>query len=248
VGLTWRRFFRALIATVAVAAAGGCRRALPTESGTFTIADAAGADRTIPIPGTGGDGGGGFDAPSTQDATAMCPPGAPTFDACGCGCCGPPLSKACYYPELGQSIATVPNPTPTNCNIAGCSAGVHYECCAGPGAPPAAGASTCYTIDKSQNGGYHITLQEGGLCTILHVTAYTGSTFPISVPQGFNASGGLSGVCNGDYAVLAIGGLGSVAISSASDKLDVHVVLFFDRNGTVEAKRIDADQVAYCNG
>ena len=138
----------------------------------------------------------------------------------------------------------------TSARAVGCSAGVHNVCCAGPGSPAAPGVTYCYDIDRSAAGGYHITMIEGGgLCTILHVTAFPCDMFPISVPPGYSASGGLDGVCNGNAAELAIGGMGSVAISSATGKLDVHVVLFFDRNGTIESKRIDVDQLdVLCNG
>jgi len=239
-------------------ASAGCHRTLPAPEGTFVPADAGAGDQATIPPADGGDadrtsapdGGAGdaVDALRPTDAAAVCPPNAATLDVCGCGCCGAPAKNACYYPELGQSIATIPNPTPTNCQNVGCSAGVHNVCCAGPGSPAPAGVTYCYDVDRSATGGYHITMNEGGgLCTLLHVTAYSGDMFPISVPPGYNASGGLDGVCNGNAAWLAIGGLGSVAITNG--RLDVHVVLFFDRNGTVDSKRIDVDQLdVLCNG
>lgn len=212
---------------------------------TILPADAASADQAS-APDVGG--GNPPDALRPVDSAVACPANAPTLDVCGCGCCGAPAKNACYYPELGQSTATIPNPAPTNCANVGCSAGVHNVCCAGPGSAPGAGVTYCYTIDRSAGGGYQITMDEGGsLCTILHVTAYAGDMFPISVPPGYNASGGLDGVCAGNFAELAIGGLGSVALSNG--KLDVHVVLFFDRNGTIESKRIDVDQLdVVCDG
>ena len=208
-----------LTALVLLAGA-GCRRTLPAPEGTFVPADAGGGDQVMIVPSDAAsadhasapDVGGGDppDALRPPDAAPMCPTNAPTLDVCGCGCCGAPVKNACYYPELGQSIATIPNPPGTDCQFVGCSAGVHNVCCAGPGSPPAAGASYCYDIDRS-------------------------------------ASGGLDGVCNGNAAELAIGGLGSVAISNG--KLDVHVVLFFEVNGTIYSKRIDVDQLdVLCNG
>jgi hypothetical protein len=240
---------QALFSAALILPAAGCRRPPPdaprevdADSAAPKVlhADASGEDKTL-APEVGVS-----DAGWTQDAAALCPEGAASFDACGCGCCGPPAVRACYYPERGESISTIPNPMPTNCALAGCSLGTHYVCCAGAGAAPTGNEIYCYTIDRSETGGYHIMKTQAGGCATLHVTARPGSMFPISTPPDLVASGALRGVCNGDFAEDAIGGLGSVAITNG--KLDVHVVLYFERAGGISSERLDVDQLdRYCN-
>lgn len=179
----------------------------------------------------------------TTDAPSPCPPSAPSVEACGCGCCGAPQGRACYYPELGESAATVDNPKPGNCATAGCSAGVRYQCCGGPGAPAATGATYCRWIDRSQDGGYHVVKAEGGTCTTLDLTARKGLGFPVSMPPDLHASAGSRGPCDGSSpAEPAIGALGRVEVGGASlgSPLDVHVVLFFD-GGATQTSRLDVN-------
>jgi hypothetical protein len=72
------------------------------------------------------------------------------YVACGCGCCsgGPAPIERCFYPEAGDSLASIIAQDQTqqsspSCATAGCSVGVRHRCCVS--SPPEPAGSATYT-------------------------------------------------------------------------------------------------------
>jgi hypothetical protein len=115
---------------------------------------------------------------------AICPAGVAPLDVCGCGCCGAAARRDCYYPSLGESRDTVPNPMPTpqQCSTTGCSEGDRYLCCADPGAQPAPGAIYCAQNSSLEDmPRFRITRRDGTVCTTVEIGG-PAQPFPISGP------------------------------------------------------------------
>jgi hypothetical protein len=179
---------------------------------------------------------------------AACPAGAPSRDVCGCGCCGEPQRKACYFPALGQSASTIPDPTPGNCALAGCSAGVRYVCCADPGVPAGGGenASYCVYDTAMNNGEVVVTKIVGETCTRLTMIPTASSGPLVITPETWHVRA-FHGPCAAT-GVRAIGSLGNIGFRwmDGNAFLDLHAVLFFDDgSGTVAAVHMDVDTMAF---
>ena len=94
-------------------------------------------------------------------------------------------------PELGESVATIPNPTLSalTCQMAGCALGAHYTCCAGPGTPPAPTASYClvfYRPPRSPTASSSAKRER----TSITVSGAGEPGFPISTPSGLSVPDG----------------------------------------------------------
>lgn len=237
----------ALLLAIAVAAvallASGCRRPLPAAE-EDSLPDLGPADAAARIDAPGPSVTTQPDASATADAGIACPANAPTLDICDCGCCGPPQHRSCYYPALGESVSTIPNPPPPgNCNLAGCSAGVRYICCADPGTPAAPTASYCLWITRGAEIGYKVMKREGDTCTSIDVGALANRPTNISAPDALPVAGERNTPCDfGPKPTPAAGGLGSIGAGAAGGiSIDVHAVLFFETATGVESERFDVD-------
>jgi hypothetical protein len=273
-----RLAFAALLAA-AVASASCRRRALETEppdgggegggpslsdGGRVDAADAVGADLRVdaPIdliadaPDAPSAADGARDAVRDTTGPAICPAGAAPLDVCGCGCCGVAAGRDCYYPTLGESRDTVPNPMPTpqECATTGCDEGDRYLCCFDPGVQPTPPQlAICATNTSGEDlPRFSFTTRDAIGCTTIEIGSSAGKLSQVATPFGPGVANGWRGPCDGTTAnrALAIGGLGSVATRPlrAGDSLthyDVHVALFFDnRTGVADVYRVDVDDIA----
>jgi hypothetical protein len=202
-----------------------------------------------PRPDAGGDVG--RDAAVDLIPGAVCPANVAPVNVCGCGCCGEAMGRACYYPALGESRETVPNPIPPpqNCAAAGCSFGVRHLCCADPGAQIGVVTLCAYNTSDEDYPRFQVTKRDGAVCTTLEI-ALSAFGAPILGPGLTDRASAWRGPCDGTTTQNAIGGLGSVTPSplthaDGNSRRDIHVALFFDSGtGIAEAVRIDADDVA----
>jgi hypothetical protein len=178
------------------------------------------------------------------------------YTACGCGCCGSvPGNTRCYYPSLGETVAAIAaqdeaTRLSTNCDLAGCSIGVHYLCCA-PAAPDPP-ASATYSASGYSGGLDHVTITRSGAdCATLSFespTSSAGSDLRITMPDTWGVAIGLFGTC-GDAGATdrAKGAVGTFALRASGSLClaDVHATLFaFTATGEVKTTRLDADGLA----
>jgi len=196
----------------------------------------------------------------TKDASAGSDtdPGICTGDytACGCGCYGGVQSRpSCYYPSLGETVATVTaqdlaTKSATDCARAGCSLGIHYVCCAEAAAEPSASAT--YTATGYSGGLDHVAISKSGSdCTTLSFArpwTEGNSALRISMPASWGISAAAFGGC-GDAGVLdqANGAVGTLALRTdgAQCLADLHATLFaFAPDGAAKSSRLDVDGVA----
>jgi hypothetical protein len=256
------------LAAVAALAALSCRRAPVArvdaggDVGAPSVGDAGHADVVVvEVPAldggtdgasdggdSGGDGGDAID--DRGDATVgICPAGIAPLDVCECGCCGGVAeTRRCYYPSLGETRDSIPNPmpTPSECSTNGCTEGTRHICCADPGRDAA--KPTICAIDTSIEdlSRFTITRRDGDLCTTLEVGSAT-PVLPITGPPGQAKTNAWRAPCDGSKPpAYAIGGQGEVTPGTLlpSPRYDVHVVLFFDAGtGIADAVRIDKDEV-----
>jgi hypothetical protein len=241
-------------------AGANCRRPLPADEGRD-----AGQAPVGPAPADGAPADAGpsslgdakSDAPDDAVAGGMCPTGVEPLDVCGCGCCGPVGTRICYYPALGESRDTIPNPIPppSTCIAAGCSFGVRHLCCADPGQQPSSAGYCAADVSLEDFPRFNVLRRDGAVCTTLDLAALVSSPFPIAAPPGFVVSDGTTGPCDGSVSpVHAIGGLGSVSPGhikhgDTSARYDVHVVLFFDSGGaTADSVRLDVEDLPISAG
>ena len=179
------------------------------------------------------------------------------YTACGCGCCGSTATNtACYYPSLGETIATVTaadqaTKSATNCALAGCSIGIHYLCCA-PVAPDPPSSAT-YAAEWYIGGLDHVRISKTGAdCANLSFArplSTPNSALRITMPPSWNVEMASFGPCGdaGAVASSAKGAVGTYALraSGTSCLADVHVTLFaFAADGTVLSARLDIDGLA----
>jgi hypothetical protein len=177
------------------------------------------------------------------------------YTACGCGCCGSLTGNTrCYYPSLGETVATITaqdeaTRLSTNCDLTGCSIGIHYLCCA-PAAPDPPSSAT-YSASGYSGGLDHVTITKSGAdCAALYFvspTSSTGSDLRITTPDTWGVTMGLFGTC-GDAGASdrAKGGVGTFALRASGSLClaDVHATLFaIAATGEVKTVRFDADGV-----
>jgi hypothetical protein len=236
------------MAGLAALAALACHRPLPAREsrdagGDGLPAEASDSGREEAID-AGDDSG--------LDGPAFCPAGVGPVDVCGCGCCGAPQEATCYYPALGQSAAGIlnPIPPPQTCATAGCAGGVRHLCCIDPG-PQLEGADLCAddrSIEDLRR--FAISRRDGTVCTTVMFEGGPTAQLPIDGPQGYAASYGLRGPCDGSPPqARIIGAAGSVNLRIVSDGggvrvADIHATLFFDGGtGIASSVRLDADSL-----
>ena len=175
------------------------------------------------------------------------------YTACGCGCCaGTPMRAECYYPSLGESVAAIAAQdqavkSATNCNLAGCSVGIRYVCCA-PAAPePPSSAS--YTTDWYIGDIDRLQVSKSGAdCATLSfalpmVTRNSG--FRVTLPGYWGMVSGSFGACGdagvSERATNAVG-MFALRVSGSVCVADVHVTLFsIAASGEVRSTGLDVD-------
>jgi hypothetical protein len=217
----------------------------------------AGASGNGALGGTGGVAGAQSGTGGTDDGDAGAA-GAPDmgcgdYVACGCGCCerSTPESTECFYPELGQDLATIvaadeaaaSDPT---CAAVECGRGARHVCCDSPEDP---GAAT-YTVTGYIGGYNRLNLKRTGAdgrCTRLALVQPQENTdnLELVLPELWGIDYTMDYACEDENSAAAdsrrsaIGGLGTLAFTSPSNcTLDVNLTLFFlSESGTVDAVR-----------
>jgi len=179
--------------------------------------------------------------------------------ACGCGCCGGASpSHACYYPDLGDTLAGViaqdeATADSETCANAGCALGTEYHCCV---VPSEAGEAT-YRVDASSTAVDRLTVFRADpedRCTTLTLSSSLDvPKFPIEVPEGWKVDLAANGfACAEAYNFPslrhAIGGEGYVAFTTAERcTIDFDVTLFFNLGTEIQATRLVGMSVAVPN-
>ncbi|MGC4089997.1 MAG: hypothetical protein QM756_19335 [Polyangiaceae bacterium] len=198
--------------------------------------------------GTGGEAGGGGEAgaPSCEGS----------YTACGCGCCGgvqQTTPTTCYYPEWGDSLATIVAADKrvagsASCANAGCSFPYVYACCMS--APQEAQSAGQYTWSRLGDSLSLFKTDAQGMCGSLQLEigapplptlradtfgwTSSGSYQPCSMSS-INEPIGISGSI---YAYRTSSG------GTSTCALNVHVTLFIGLgNGGVRAARFDVDGI-----
>jgi hypothetical protein len=195
------------------------------------------------------------DASAAKDSLAMLACSG-EYTACGCACCTDrATSTNCYFPSLGESTSDLRSKdealrASTNCDLAGCSAGVRYVCCA-PTQPEAPGAAS-YRADSYIGGLDHLSITKSGAdCAVVsfaHPMSSSSPTLHIDLPPNWGTVAAQAGACgdagNGETARGAVGAL--VLHGLGGDcAADLHVTLFtLTSEGQVKTTRLDVDNLA----
>jgi hypothetical protein len=197
--------------------------------------------------GTGGTDDGGAGAAGAPD------PGCSDYLACGCGCCvgTTPERTECFYPELGQDLASIvaadtAAKSDPACAGAGCSRGVRHLCCETPEDP---GAAT-YAVTGYIGGVNRLNIKRTGAdgrCTRLALMQPEESmdNLELVLPEAWGTDYTMDYACVDENSAAAdsrrsaIGGLGTLEFTSeAHCTFDVNLTLFFlSESGTVDAVR-----------
>jgi hypothetical protein len=234
-----RRFSLLFVLLLLAAAAGACGKKRPIGLGVGDL-DAAippdvsdlRADDLAAAADAGADTR-AVDAPAAPDAgprPAGCPPSS-YVDVCGCGCCGLPQSTVCYYPALGDSPATIPDPRPPDCSAVGCSLGVRHVCCDAQVPTDLDFYSYC-AYDPATDLPRVVLVQRqsaiSGCATVTLVRQPGANPEPTSIP-GWSFESGRLGTCGDPSSGLpAIGALGTASLvyTGSSATFTAHLVLF----------------------
>ena len=210
---------------------------------------------------SGGDGAGGSAAGGHggQGGSAACEG---QYLACGCGCCGSGVDSPvrCYYPDLGETLATVRAAdeaarASTNCALVGCSLGVLYTCCAGQAAEP--GGSATYSAETYIGGYNRIWVTQSrsdGQCITLGLVQ-PGDSGPegyrIELPDAWGVLGLTVSTCEvRPETESGIGGYGKVEFVSSQGRclLRIHATLFYAAADGTLAVRFDSDDIQLRDG
>jgi len=175
------------------------------------------------------------------------------YTACGCGCCGGvQATPTCYYPSLGDTITAITAQdeaakSSTNCNLVGCSLGIHYICCAEPASesPP----SATYTAEGYSGGLDHVMISKVGAdCAAVSFArplADGRAALRVTMPSSWGVVSAGFGTCgDGGVTDQAKGAVGTLALRAAGSQCvaDLHATLFaFAADGTVKSTRLDID-------
>jgi hypothetical protein len=159
-----------------------------------------------------------------------------TYDSCMCSCCGTiGRAMACYYPTLGESVATLAAADEERwasaiCGSSACSSGTHYLCCtpADPEPPSAATYATSAYVGAIDRLG--ITKAGADCASLAFAGGASGSKeFHIDTNAYWVAEGASFGPC-GDAGTrtYAQGALGTLTFRMADSAcvMDLHVTLF----------------------
>lgn len=209
------------------------------------------------------EGGASGDGETTNAGAAGAAPlaCAGEYVACGCGCCGGTTpDTACYYPDRGDSRASIERDDQTvaaspNCDGAGCALGRRYVCCATPGEPPPA-------MSYSVTGGmvtpdiYRISLYRtgsDGRCQFAHFARGDGpggKDFPLALPDGWILELLEDFLCTDANSQMAgtrreaVGALGQLGFSSTSGECSLKydfTAFFASSGGGVDAVAFTSD-------
>jgi len=256
------RFGLLVVLMAAVLSGGACgkKRAISPGSGDLDAAvdldAAAGSDLRIvddraPAPDVGfaADAGvpDGAAAPDAGAEAGACPANAQPVDTCGCGCCGTgsPGLTSCYYPALGQSPASFPDPRPPNCATAGCSVGERHVCCADPPTPHGDFDEYCAYDPATDLPRIVLKQTEATRCATVTLVRLPGANPQTTTIPGWSFESGRLGDC-ADLAsgLAAIGALGTASLvyTGQVGMFTAHLVLFTANatpSGTADAHRLD---------
>jgi len=178
------------------------------------------------------------------------------YTACGCGCCGGVQARpSCYYPSLGETIIAITAQdevakSSTNCDLVGCSMGIHYICCAE--SAPESPSSATYTVEAYSGGLDHVMISKVGddCATVSFARPLTASNsaLKITMPSSWGVVSAGFGACgDGGVTDQAKGAVGTLALRASGGQCvaDLHATLFdFAADGTVQTTRLDVDGIA----
>jgi hypothetical protein len=219
-----------------VGGAGASSGSAGAESGTAGTPAAAGG---VATGGSGGDGAAGDgDGGAAPDFVCR------GLTACGCGCCADSSPKVtCYYPEYGDDLVAIKDADDLasmspDCENAGCSAGIHYVCCATP-SEARAGEYTAYVTPE---GGIAIMHMDPNhvFCRFLSLAPGGPDAYPnVELPEGYSLEQPIEAACNDTaYQQGSVGALGHVTITpSCTLNLDVSVAFGY-RPDAIEVERL----------
>ena len=180
------------------------------------------------------------------------------YDACGCGCCsGAAMTTACYYPSLGDTTANLAAQdsalrSSTNCNLAGCSAGVHYVCCAEAPVEPAGTATYAVSAKAPGDGTLTTTITKSGPeCATLRFSAgpNVAANPAYRIASGFALVGGEVGCGEAGANVPIMGAVGTLDVYGTgtmcmSETVSMHATVFTSNGGdAVKSVRFDFDNI-----
>jgi len=244
IGLARKSWRLALVALLAASVVGaGCGNKRAHGLGVVVLPDGgSGPDLAVQDSAPPGDDApaetradaGPAEAGADADRQAAGCPSSSYVDVCGCGCCGQPQSTVCYYPALGDSPATIPNPRPPDCSAVGCSLGVRHVCCDAQVDTRSDFYNYCAydpATDLPRIVLVQSTLAQSGLSSCATVTLVRqpdANPQPSSIP-GWSFESGQLGACGGPSSgPAAIGALGTASLvyAGSSATFTAHLVLF----------------------
>lgn len=208
----------------------------------YALNPSTGRCRYPPRDGSAGD----------TDALANLCTGA--YDSCQCSCCGP-IGRAmmCYYPTLGESVATLAAAdrerwASTTCGAGACSSGVHYLCCTPANPEPSSGAT--YTASAYVGAIDRLGIAKAGAdcASLVFSAAAAGKTgFHVDAGALWAAEGASFGPCGDAGArTYAQGALGTLTFRRADGRcvMDLHATLFaISDTAELTTARMDAEGV-----
>jgi hypothetical protein len=176
------------------------------------------------------------------------------YDSCMCSCCGTiGHGMMCYYPTLGESVATLAAADQERwasaiCGSGTCSSGVHYLCCT-PAAPEPSSAAT-YTASGYIGGSDGLGIKKVGAdCASLmfNSSGSGGDGFHVDAGGLWTAEGASFGPC-GDAGsrTYAKGALGTLTFRKADGVcvMDLHATLFAISDAAeLTTARMDAEGI-----
>jgi len=191
---------------------------------------------------------------SAGDTDALASQCTGTYNSCQCSCCGNiGRGMMCYYPTLGESVATLAAAdqekwASTICGAGACSSGVHYLCCT-PADPEPSSAAT-YTSSAYIGGIDRLGISKTGAdCASLSFAggASAGEGFRIDAGDHWAAELASFGPC-GDAGTrtYARGALGTLTFRMADGAcvMDLHATLFAISDAAeLSTARMDAEGV-----
>jgi hypothetical protein len=183
------------------------------------------------------------------------------YVACGCGCCGGTTpDTACYYPDRGDSLASIERDDQTvaaspSCEGAGCALGRRYVCCATP-SEPAPAMSYTVTGGMISSDTYRISLYRtgsDGRCQYAHFARGDGpggKDFPIVLPDGWILELLEDFLCTDANSQMAgkrreaVGAFGQLGFSSTSGECSLKfdfTAFFASSSGAIDALEFTSD-------
>jgi hypothetical protein len=182
-----------------------------------------------------------------------------TYDACDCSCCGPiGRDMMCYFPTLGESVATLTaaeeaRKTTIICGSGACSSGIHYLCCTPVDPEPSSGAT--YAASGYSGGYDHLSISKTGAdCASLGLIGAASATagFHIDATKPWVGLSASFGPCaDAGAQTQARGAVGTLALrmSGGTCVMDLHATLFaISDSAVLTTTRMDGEGIPFPSG